>query len=264
MKGAAATYVYCLLSAARRPALTRVARGLPGSGPVRLIEIDGAHPKQWLAVSTIPAAPYTAAAIEKGLGDLAWVSRVAVAHERVVEAFTGAQALVPMKLFTIFANDDRAREHMVREAARIAPLLRRVAGQREWGIRISRQPAAGSRPASRQSRTRSKPPALGGATYLKQKKAMRDEQADAARAARQAADQVFDAAAPLATLARKRGAGELPADRGSLLLDAVFLVPVRGEARFKRAVNARARAVQPAGCRVTLSGPWPPYSFVQD
>jgi hypothetical protein len=264
MKAADATYVYCLVSAARRPALTRAPRGVPGSGPVRLVQIDGVQPKQWLAVSTVPARSYTAAAIEKGLSDLAWVSRAAVAHERVVEAFAGAQALLPMKLFTIFADDDRAREHMIREAARIAPLLRRVSGQREWGIRISRQSAVVSRPVSRPLTPNPQSPAVGGVAYLKRKKAMKDEQVDAARAAREGADAVFDAAASKATLARKRGAGELPHDRGSLVLDAVFLVPVRGEARFKRAVETCARALQPTGCRVSLSGPWPPYSFVQD
>src|SRR5438045_3748029 len=79
-----ATYVYCFVVAPKRPRLTRVPAGLPGTGPVRLLDVG---PHRYLAVADAPLARYGEAAIRRGLADLAWVSRAAVAHEAVVEAF---------------------------------------------------------------------------------------------------------------------------------------------------------------------------------
>src|SRR6476661_2910186 len=128
-----ATYVYCLVAANRRPSLARTPRGLPGAGPVRLLEIERGL---WLAVADVPLSRYGAEPINAHLGDLAWVSRAAVAHERIVESFSGALAVLPMKLFTIFASDQRAAAHVRDDRRRIARILRRVSGRTEVGVRV--------------------------------------------------------------------------------------------------------------------------------
>ena len=48
------------------------------------------------------------------------------------------------------------------------------------------------------------------------------------------------------------------------MLDAAFLVAVRTSARFRASVAREARALERHGYRVTLTGPWPPYTFVKD
>ena len=53
-----------------------------------------------------------------------------------------------------------------------------------------------------------------------------------------------------------------PAPAGtSLLVDAAFLVPKRRRATFRRALEAQAAPLLAEGCSVSLTGPWPPYSF---
>jgi hypothetical protein len=47
-----------------------------------------------------------------------------------------------------------------------------------------------------------------------------------------------------------------------LLLDAACLVARDHESRFRTHVRAKARPLLARGCRVTVTGPWPPYSFV--
>jgi hypothetical protein len=51
---------------------------------------------------------------------------------------------------------------------------------------------------------------------------------------------------------------------GPLLLDAAFLVRRRKSAGFRRTVAQRAQELAPQGYRVSITGPWPPYSFMQD
>ena len=96
------TYVYGVIAADRRPPLTRVPVGLPGAGSVRLLDVDEGL---FIAVADLPLDKYNAAAISSGLANLDWVSRIAVAHEAVVESFVASKAVLPMKLFTIFTSD---------------------------------------------------------------------------------------------------------------------------------------------------------------
>jgi len=66
------------------------------------------------------------------------------------------------------------------------------------------------------------------------------------------------------THARRLPRCTIGSDGGPLLLDAAFLVP-RARARAFRAQAAReARALAKDGYGLTLTGPWPPYTFVQD
>ena len=47
------TYVYCLVASSTKPRLRRALKGLPGSGPVRLLTVDTGI---WLAASDVPLA----------------------------------------------------------------------------------------------------------------------------------------------------------------------------------------------------------------
>src|SRR5882762_12023102 len=128
-KTATGTYAYCVVANATRPRLKRKVAGLPGMGPVRLLDVDDGL---FLAVADAPLDRYGEAAINRGLADLDWVSRAAVAHEAVVESFIAETAVLPMKLFTIFTTDDRAVAHVRAERRRIAALVKRVADHHEW------------------------------------------------------------------------------------------------------------------------------------
>src|SRR5689334_8625125 len=127
------TYVYCVVANRARPRLVRRARRLPGMGPVRLLDVERGL---FLAVADAPLARYGAEAINRGLGNLDWVSRAALAHQAVIESFAAATAVLPMKLFTIFTSDERALAHVRGARARIAAAVGRVANQQEWGVRV--------------------------------------------------------------------------------------------------------------------------------
>ena len=249
------TYVYCVVAAARRPAVTRT-RGVAGT--VRLIDQGraSANLKKWLVVSDVPLDRYGEAAINAKLSDLDWVSRAAVAHEAVVESFSNAAAVVPMKLFTIFMDDDRATANFKAKTAVVDAAIKRVRDRIELGVRITLDGA----------RTQARPPrrSSSGAAYLAGKKAQRDQAVELSRHAREVVGDVYDELSGAASDAMRRPASELPIKGGPLLLDAAFLVPRTGAARFRKVVERRAKELEPDGYRIALTGPWPPYSFVRD
>jgi len=253
------TYVYGIVVADRTPSLARVPAGLPGASPVRLLEIGAGR---YLAVADVKARDYGEDAINRRLANLDWVSRAAIAHEGVLEALAAKATVLPMKLFTIFTNDARALADAARNRSRIDALVKRVGGHDEFGIRVVLDRAAAARrqtdaPPVRASRA-------SGVAYLQRKKAQRDAAAELAARARDTVADLYDRLARRARLARRRSASELPVDTGPLLLDAAFLVP-RAKARaFRREVAREARTLARHGYGVTLTGPWPPYTFVQE
>jgi hypothetical protein len=253
-----ATYVYCVIAAEGRPRVPRVPRGLPGTGPVRILDVDAGL---YAVVADAPLDKYGEAAITKGLTDLNWVSRAAVAHEAVVEAFTSQTAVLPMKLFTIFTSDERALEHVRAERRRIATVVKRVANHQEWGVRVvmDRGRATAAAPKKKAA-----PASRSGVAYLTQKKVQRDSVTELAANARETVAALYDRLAAKSRLSRRRLASELPVQGGPLLLDAAFLVPRGRAAAFQALASRESRALARHGYGLTFSGPWPPYSFVQD
>jgi hypothetical protein len=252
------TYVYCVIAADRRPRVPRPSAGLPGAGSVRLLDVEKG---MFLVVADLPLDRYSESAISKGLADLEWVSRLAVAHEAVVESFTAARAVLPMKLFTIFTTDDRALAHVRAQGSRIAALVKRVANHQEWGIRVVLDRARASSGLVRKKAVRG---AVTGVSYLAQKKVQRDATKELASRARETVAGLFDRLAARSGEAKRRTASELPAQGGPLLLDAAFLVPRARAATFKATAARESKTLARHGYGLTLTGPWPPYTFVQD
>jgi hypothetical protein len=254
------TYVYCVVADDRRPRLTRVPRGLAGMGPVRLLDADAGL---YAVVADAPLEKYGEAAINKGLTDLDWVSRAALGHEAVVEAFIDRTAVLPMKLFTIFTTDDRAVAYVRAERQRIAAVVQRVANHQEWGVRVVLDRAHAARTATKKKGNAA---ARGqtGVAYLTQKKAQRDSVHELAAHAQETVSALYDRLSARSRLAKRRSASELPAQGGPLLLDAAFLVPRTRSTAFQALAERESRALARHGYGLMFSGPWPPYSFVQD
>ena len=149
-KGGTAVYLYCVVRAARKPALTRVPRGLPDASRPEAYRLSNAL---WLITAQVPLDRYDPAHLEPRLRDLDWVSDIALAHEAVVEYFARAAGavVVPMKLFTMFSSMDKAAADVAAGRAAIERAMRHIAGCEEWGVRITRRPGgrwAGRRGAS--------------------------------------------------------------------------------------------------------------------
>jgi hypothetical protein len=251
------TYLYCLVRSARTPAL-RASGGLPDAGPLRALD---AGTGLWLIAADVPADEYAEAAIARGLQQLEWVSRRAMGHEAVVEAFLGARAVLPMQLFTIFKSDERALEHVRRDRRRIDRILSRVEGQVEWGLRLTFDEAS----ARAQVEEAHGAPAAGersGASYLARKRDLRDVGRAQLAAARAEATRLYRHLAKHATDALRRTSTEQAAPGSRLLLDAAYLVPAKRAAAFRAALRKGARSLDAAGIVVSLTGPWPPYNFI--
>jgi Gas vesicle synthesis protein GvpL/GvpF len=247
---ATAAYVYCVVRSARKPAVARIPPGVPGADTPVVEKLGNGL---WLVTASVPLDRYGSEPLDASLRDFEWVAQIALAHEAVVEYFVRSKTtVIPTKLFTMFSNRDRAVAEMQARRGDLERVFERIEGCEEWGVRVTRREtrAGARRPA--QPRT--------GAAFLAARKQARDQARDAVRAAAEAADVAFDSLSEIAR-ARKRRTDET-AGAAPPLLDAAFLVPARRRARFHAVAERLAKDVAKSGARMTLTGPWPPYNFI--
>ena len=247
-----ATYVYCIVAASSAPPAPGAITGLPGTGPVRALEV---RPGRYLIVSDVPIGEFDEASLAAKLADLDWVSRAAVAHESVNEAFMTADAVVPMKLLTLFTSDERALDEVRKGWKRVEGVIKRLSKAQEFGVRLvfdeTRAPQA------------TLDSTASGRNYLQAKRQQHAASTKQAETMKKTAGDVIKALRPMARDVQKRSVTEPPESRSRLLLDAAFLVPRAKADRFRKSVEGRAKKIAPAGYALQLSGPWPPYSFVE-
>jgi hypothetical protein len=246
-----ATYIYCLVESARKPAAAKAPRGLPKASAPELLAMGR---KLWAVAAEVPLAEYGTGPLEARLADINWVADIAIAHEAVVERFAAAKgaAVVPMKLFTMFSSQARAQSDLGLRRREIDAVLKRTRGCREWGVRVMREAVLPARPAVDDH--------ASGTAFLTAKKRVRDEAQARVRRSAAAAEAAY---AALAKLARDSHRHDPPANATTPpLVDAAFLVADSRQTQFKAAAKRAAKTCRAEGASLILTGPWPAYNFV--
>jgi len=251
-----ATYVYCIVQSPAAPDLAGAPPGLPDTGPLRVLALDSGL---WLVAADAPLPAYGGEAIDERLSDLSWVSERALAHEQVVEHVAAIHPVLPMKLFTLFGSDERALIGLRGRKDEIARTFARIAGRVEWGVRVLFHDSKAKLTAAEAVARKEDPT---GRSFLLRKKVEKDSARTLAAQGRAEADRAFEELARHADAARRR---EPVAETGArLVLDAAFLVPRGDGAPFEEAVRRWADHLAAHSCELTLTGPWPPYNFIQE
>jgi hypothetical protein len=156
--------------------------------------------------------------------------------------------VAPFRLHTLFRSEARALEEATRLRAKIERALDRVNDRREWVVRV----AAVRRSASaRMTKPRS------GTSYLMARASEARPVATATLGARRVARELVAELKECADLIVTR-----PSEAAHVLYDGALLVSRDREADLGNMVREWKPRLAPVGCRVSLTGPWPPYSFV--
>jgi hypothetical protein len=255
LESTSATYVYCVVRSDGALKFSRTPKGLSGADKPRVIDAGEGF---YLVVATAPLALYDAAAIDQRLRDLDWVGERAREHEAVVEHALGLGTVVPMKLFTLFSTDERAIHHVRKVRKSLARVVERITGCEEWGLRILFDEVRAARARAAEGRAIK---VASGTSFLHRKKMLDDERRRRGVRGAEAVDELYDRLAKIAREAQRRAAPNRELS-GRVLLDAVFLVPRGRVAKLKAAVAKNAEELAADGFDISLTGPWPAYSFI--
>ncbi|NIY69596.1 hypothetical protein SMALB_7720 [Streptomyces malaysiensis] len=246
------------------------------------------------AVGPVPAEEFEEDALRADLERLPRLAALARGHHGVVAALAPLGAVLPLRLATVYRDEDRVRQILQERRDQFLPLLERLAGHVEWGVKVYTDPGdpadqadrsdsadqadSGARGGAAASEAAGERALSPGRAYLAARVRRRRGAEEAWQAAARAAARIAEEAGSLAVgrvahrpqrgeLAKAAAGGEQPGGahaggakaRGENIANDAYLVPAARAEDFRSRVLAAADG-QP-GVRVEVTGPWAPYSF---
>ena len=225
--------------------------GVAGS-PVELVEHDGLA----AFVSRVPVAEFGEEPLRRNLNELAWLERVARAHEAVLERALADASIAPLRLCTIYDGPARVRMMLGAARARFLEVLDLLDGRQEWGVKLLARPGSGCRGGT---------PARSRTPRRKRRRSPSAARVPATCCGADLSAQVADAADALATevaeevhanllgwpsprVTRPAQNRELSGYEGDMALNAAYLVEAKRVDGLRELVADARGASQPSRC----------------
>ena len=220
-------------------------------------------------VSSVDAAAYAPDALERSTADIDWMSPRAVAHDRVLTWASDRGAVVPMPMFTLFTGPAAVQSMLHERSAQLSASLTRVAQGREYALRVYRvdaelmaaMTALSPRIAELASAAAAATP---GQRYLLERKLDGEKRDEMRNVTRDATDEIVRELSAHAVGAAKSPipkVSDAAAGRGTMVLNAAFLVAPDRLAGFQQTLTSLIERHGARGFRFDFTGPWPPYHF---
>lgn len=218
-----------------------------GGRPVELVSARGLS----AVVGRVDLDEFGEEPLRRNLEDRGWLEQTVRAHDRVLAGAVGETPLVPLRFGTVFRDEDGVREMLRERRGELHEALERLRGRVELGVKVLLM--------EEPQRTESRP--TTGRDYLLQKQRARDA---ASTSLAETLEQVRALHEHLASLADDACVNtpqppELSGRREPMLLNAAYLVPTGQQSEFKAVADDRGDA----HLEVVVTGPWPPYNFVE-
>jgi len=239
--GTEVVWVYAVTADAD-PARLSGLTGVAGE-PVRLVTEGGLS----AVVGSVSDNPFGERTLPSLLADLTAIERAGRAHHRVISKVAGTGPVLPLRLATIYADDETIANLLLKRWAELTIRLESLRNTQEWDVKV----------------------------YLKPWKGADDEvwldpaTADLASAddispwtALEACAEEINQKLTRISVAARRRPSPLPSladDSGWIVLRCAYLVDTEHAARFTEIVTSVT--VGHSALRAAVTGPWPPYSF---
>lgn len=207
-------------------------------------------------VSQVPRDRFNEQALTERLEDLESVEGLARAHDAVLEAALATVTVVPFRLCTVYSSVQALDTTLAREGPALSAALDRLDGTQEWGLKAFLRAPVPASPAEE---------AASGTEYLMRKRERRDAAVAGREATETAVAQIharLTECATASTLSRPHDR-RLSGRDTEMVLNAAYLVPAEGVAAFRAIVEDLARRHEAEDVELELTGPWPPYHFVE-
>jgi hypothetical protein len=251
-------WAYCITRAKGAPAMD----GVHGS-PVERVEDGGLA----VLVSRVPLSEFGEDALRSNLNDLDWLERVARAHESVLERALVGDTIVPLRICTIFTDEEGAARMLAEQRSTLATALDALDGRQEWGVKLTVDRAALEAAARERAPDAFDDELEGqsaGGAYMLRRRQERQLREAADRLAGSIAEDVHARLQDWATdaVVNPPQNPELSGHEGDMLLNAAYLVEEEKVERLHELVGELHERHRELGAQLELTGPWPPYNFV--
>ena len=221
-----------------------------GDAEVRVIQDSGLS----AAVSTVDLEQFGEDALKRNLEDLGWVEKVARSHDAVVADIARQGPTAPLRILTLYYDDDGVRSRLREQRAELLEALSQVAGRSEWGVKAYEAAAVSATEHAR--------PAESGTAYLRRRREENTQDLADSQAAAQLAEEVHDLVRGLVVASHRLPPQDprLSGRQETMTLNGTYLVDDARSNDLRELITGIA-AERPE-VRIELHGPWPPYTFV--
>lgn len=213
-------------------------------------------------VGTVHLGEFGEEALRRNLENLDWLAVKARAHDAVISAIARSGPVLPVRMATVYLDDEGVEELLTTRRQDFVAALDRVTGRDELGVKAFADQASvaagGSPPQQADTGKRS------GAAYLMKRRQEIAAREQAHSVAAEEAVRLHDALLRHAVDGKQKPPGD-PAVTGTrawTILNGTYLVDRERVEEFRAAVAALQETT--TGIALEITGPWPPYSFTSD
>jgi hypothetical protein len=202
-------------------------------------------------VGRVDLAEFGEEPLRRNLENRAWLEQAVASHDDVLSNVVGAASLVPFRFGTVFRDADGVRAMLREREAELRGALDRLRGHVELGVKVFLVEAEQGEEA--------KP--TTGRDYLLQKQRARDAASTVQAEALEHVRALHEHLASLADGVRVNSPqpSELSGRHEPMLLNAAYLVHVDEQPEFVAAAEDHGDG----RIEIVVTGPWPPYNFVE-
>jgi Gas vesicle synthesis protein GvpL/GvpF len=214
-------------------------------------------------VTPVPRSEFSQEAVDSRAGDLEWLGAIGYRHQGVILELMTEGDVLPLRAFSLFSSEGTLRKYLEENAERLRKVLERVAGKREWTLRVEFDPepwneALSRRVSSLADLTREIGAAAAGKAFLLRKKLDEEKK----RASRQAEQQVVsEIESSIVEKLACQTVAESREQRGGAFPQLNVLINRDEESVLQDLQTELSGRYNGDGISIALTGPWPPYTF---
>jgi hypothetical protein len=216
--------------------------------------------------SLVDAVEYSQPVIDARSKDVEWLGAIGYRHQSVMTELMRGGTVIPLRAFTLFANESTLRAHLQQQERLFQSILHRLDGKQEWTLRIEFDAerwndALVRRVDSLRAIATEAASAGAGKAYLLRKKLDEEKKQASHDAEQQVVSEVESA---VASKLACDSVAESRVQRGGAFPQINVLINRDEESRLVELRDELNRRYESDGISVALTGPWPPYSFASN
>jgi gas vesicle protein GvpL/GvpF len=214
-------------------------------------------------VTPVDLRQYSQQAVDAHAGDLEWLGAIGYRHQAVMQALMNGGTVIPLRAFTLFGSRQMVEAQLRSGRDQFAKVLDRLDGKQEWTLRIEFDPerwsaALTSRVDSLRALTSEMESAGPGKAFLLRKK-LDDERK---RVSRDAELQVVgEIEQKILSKLRCETVAESRQQRDGAFPQINVLINRDEDAVLQELHRDLSDRYLGEGITLSVSGPWPPYTF---
>jgi hypothetical protein len=226
--------------------------------PIRAVTSTGLT----AVVGTVGLDQFGEDGLRRNLEDLDWLAATARAHDAVISAIARFGPVVPMRMATVYLDDERVSELLEARHDDFIAALRHVTARAELGVKAYADPETLAK--QQDSAGGGAGEKMSGTAYLMRRRRALAANDEAFRVAAKHADRIHARLLSHAVDGKRKPASDRSLSGRSdwTVLNGTYLVDTEGIDGFRALVASVAR--DSPGIELEVTGPWPPYSFAGD